>query len=841
MARATMDDKYQREAAGDRRVPSPDAASPVCSEPAGDAAWTLVFEGFDPAEEGTREALLTLGNGYFATRGAAPEAAAEGVHYPGTYVAGVYNRLVSAVAGRSREDESLVNVPNWLTLRFRAGGGDWVEPGPAGLVDQHVALDLRRGLLTREWHVTDAGGRRTRLRQRRLVSMAAPHLAALETTLIPENWSGPLEVRSALDARVANTNVAALAELAYRHLERRGGGAEDETVWLAAETTQSKVRLGQAARTRLAIGGRPGRVSRTVVDEPGLVAHDLAVEARPGEPVVVEKVAALFTSRDRAISEPLAAARAEVADAGGFDELLEAHTRAWGQLWRRFRMVLGADERTRRLVHLHLFHVLQTLSPHTADLDVGVPARGLHGEGYQGHVFWDDLFVFPLFNLRLPQLTRALLLYRHRRLPAARRLAAAEGWRGARFPWQSGSDGREETPGSFFNPRSGRWMADNSRRQVHVNLAVAFNVWHYYQTTGDRAFLADYGAELLVEIVRYFTSLAAYDPDTDRYHLRGVMGPDEFHDGYPDRPGGGIDDNAYVNVMTAWMLTRTLEAHAALGSDCGGLWARLGVTADELQLWDRLRRRLYVPFRPDGLLDQFEGFHRLAELDWDGYRARYPDIGRLDLILEAEGDSPNRYQASKQADVLMLFYLLSADEVTDLLAGLGYRFDPATIPAHIDHYLARTSHGSTLCRVAHAWVLARRDRRRSWSLLQEALESDISDIQGGTTREGIHLGAMAGTVDILQRCYSGIEARGDVLWLNPLLPDELSTLEFDVAYRDQWLTVSIDHAELKIQSVPCDAAAVTIGVGDRTHSLAPGQSLTLSWRHPGVSPVGDRA
>src|SRR6266508_1558186 len=201
-------------ASGDLRAPSREATCGLCAEPTGGEEWILDFDGFDPAEEGTRETLLTLGNGYVATRGAAPEAAADGVHYPGTYVAGLYNRLVSQVEGRSQEDESLVNLPNWLPLRFRPGGGSWLEPGSLELLHHHVALDLRRGLLTREWHVTDADGRRTRLRERRLVSMAAPHLADLEATVTTENWSGRLEVRSALDARVTNTNVAAFRGLA---------------------------------------------------------------------------------------------------------------------------------------------------------------------------------------------------------------------------------------------------------------------------------------------------------------------------------------------------------------------------------------------------------------------------------------------------------------------------------------------------------------------------------------------------------------------------------------------------------------------------------------------------
>ncbi|WP_086862247.1 glycoside hydrolase family 65 protein, partial [Amycolatopsis lexingtonensis] len=768
---------------------SPDGCT-LCAEP--DSDWLLTYTGLDAATEGTREALLTLGNGYLATRGAAPEATADGVHYPATYAAGVYNRLESRMDGRLRCDESLVNLPNWLPLTVRADDGPWFTTETWQVRHHHVTLDLRHGLLLRELVAEDPRQRRIHVRQERLVSMDRPHLACLRTTLTPQNWSGALHVRSLLDGRVRNGNVAEFAALAKDHLTEPVGGHHGSTCWLVTETSQSRVRVAFAAHTRVSHED----AQRQAIRLSGGVGHVWTVPGEPGAAVTVDKTVAVYTSRDHAISEPVDAARDELAHAPGFSALRATHEQAWRHVWQRLHLSAGLDSRdgqelnARRAVNVHLFHLAQTLSQHTADLDAGVPARGLHGEGYRGHVFWDELFVFPLLNLRVPELTRALLLYRYRRLPQARRLAREVGGAGALFPWQSGSDGREETPDWFFNPRSQRWMADRSRRQYHVNLAVAYNVWQYYQVTADIDFLAAYGAELLVEIARFWAAIAEHDPATGRYHLRGLMGPDEFHDGYPGRPGAGVDDNAYVAVLTSWVLARVIDAHEVLGGHhTEDLWQRLGVTATELRHWDRLSRRLHVPFLPNGLLAQFDGYGDLDELDWAAYRARYGNIGRLDLILEAENDTTNRYQVSKQADVLMLFYLLSAEELTETLHRLGHGFDPATIPATIAHYLARTTHGSTLSRIVHAWILSRGDRPASWRLLREALDADLADTQGGTTREGIHLGAMAATADVLQRCYTGLETRGNTLRLHPHLPDALTRLDFDLRYRGHWLHV----------------------------------------------------
>jgi trehalose/maltose hydrolase-like predicted phosphorylase len=800
----------------------------------------LSFHDGGQLTEGAREALLALGNGYVASRGAAPEASADAVHYPGTYVAGFYNRLTSQVGGRPRDDESLVNLPNWLPLTYRPAGGTWFAPSTAGLLHDHVALDLRRGLLRREVVVADHENRRTRLRQRRLVSMAAPHVLALETSIITENWSGRLDVRSALDGRVSNGNSALSRGLANQHLGAVATGTDGpETIWLVADTTGSSLRVAQAARTRIHGDGQSPGPDRHVVTEQNLIGHELGINVWQGERVTVEKVVTIFTARDPAIYEPLTAARRELADAAGFDELLSAHSAAWERLWRRFRLGLNDGVEATLAVNTNLFHLLQTLSPHAADLDVGVPARGLHGEGYLGHVFWDELFVFPFLNLRLPELTRALLRYRHRRLPEARRHAAAVGAKGALFPWQSGSDGREESPAETLNPYTGRWRPDHSGRQYHVNLAVAYNVWRYWQTTADIGFLASYGAELITETARLWASLATYDPSTDRYDIRGVIGPDEFHDGYPDDPGGGIDNSAYVNIMTAWALTRARDVHQILSHhDNEQLWHTLQLTEDELRTWERIATRLRLSFLPGGLLEQFDGYRDLQELDWAGYRARYGDLRQLGHLLDAENDTTNRYQVSKQADVLMLLYLFSAEELTALIRRLGYDFDPATIPRTVEYYLDRTAHGSTLSRVAHAWVLARTNRRRSWHMLREALNSDLADSQAATTREGIHLGAIGGALDILQRCYPGLDTRDDILWLNPMLPDELHRLDFDIRYRGQWINICIEHHQITLEALPTAAAPTTVAIRDTFHQLAPGTTITVPRSAGGAGGAG---
>jgi len=788
--------------------------------------WAMAFEGYRPGSERLREALCTVGNGYFATRGCSPESDAGEHHYPGTYCAGIFNRLSDMVSGNEIDNESMVNLPNWLPLSFRVDDGPWFDIDTVEVLSYRQRMNLRCAELIREIRFRDADGRVSRLTQRRFVSMADPHVAALQTTLVPENYSGTVEFSSTIDPGVRNAGVARYAGLSDAHLTvTESAELGDDGALVVAETVQSRIRLAVATRTRCWQGNEPVDVVSRFCDTATRVGHHISLPVRCGRPVTVEKAAMVVTGRDAGISEPAGHVRKRLPGLGRYAELRGTHRTEWDRLWQRLDIGLEDFSDQRRVLRFHLMHLVQTVSPHTADLDAGVPARGLHGEAYRGHIFWDELFVFPVLNLRMPAVTRSLLRYRYRRLDEARGSARLAGHRGAMFPWQSGSDGREESQRLHLNPLSGRWNPDASARAHHIGIAVAYNVWQYYQTTADLEFLVDCGAEMIVEIARFWVSLAELDGDRGRYVIRGVIGPDEFHSGYPDRPFDGIDNNAYTNVMAVWVVTRALEALAILSpSDRQTLLAALDLTDTELARFDDVTRRMFVPFH-DGVISQFDGYERLAELDWERYRQRYGDISRLDRILESESDDVNRYRAAKQADVLMLLYLLSADELREILARLGYPLSPKQIPRTVDYYLRRTSHGSTLSALVHTWVLARGQRYRALTFFEEVLRSDIDDVQGGTTAEGIHLAAMAGSVDLVLRCLTGLEIRGDRLVLSPMWPESLGVLEFPIQYRNHSVRIRISGAGAELTAGPGQTPPITVECRGRVEQLGAGGTV----------------
>ncbi len=796
--------------------------------------WSLIYQDFNPEHEKLREALCTLGNGYFATRGASPESQADDVHYPGTYLAGGYNRLTTEIKGKEIENEDLVNLPNWLSLTFRLQGGEWFDLRRVEVLEYRQELQMKFGVLHRTFRFRDDEGRRTTVKERRIVHMAEHHLAAIEMVFTPENWAGEVVFRSALDGRVVNDGVPRYRGINNRHLEILEKEAIDqETIFLKVQTTQSELRIAQAVRTRICGDSDSLDVERKTVDEPGFIAHQFKIRAEKATDIHIEKVVALFTSRDHASAECGLEVKKMAKRIGNFAEMLDSHVLAWKHLWRRFDIEFEEkkppqEDRTGMILHLYTFHLLQSSCMHTMDLDVGVPSRGWHGEAYRGHIFWDELFIFPFLNLRVPEITRSLLMYRYRRIDEARAAAKREGYKGAMYPWQSGSNGREESQKIHLNPKSGRWIPDHSGRQRHVNAAIVYNIRHYYQTTGDMEFLSFYGAEMVLEIARFWASIATHNPDLGRYEILRVMGPDEYHEAYPGSDKPGLNNNAYTNIMAVWVLMEALDLLEILPEERRNeLCETLELEEKELALWRNITHKMRVVFHDDGIISQFEGYDELDEFDWNGYRKKHEDIQRLDRILEAEEDTPNRYKASKQADVLMLFYLFSSEELRRIFERLGYPFDYETIPKNIDYYTKRTSHGSTLSRVVHSWVLVRRDRARSWNLFTEALESDISDIQGGTTPEGIHLGAMAGCVNMIQNGYTGMETREDVLRFNPHLPEELGKLRMQIRYRGHDLYVEISSGKLKITAGRAREKPIKIGYKEDIQILEEGKSLEI--------------
>lgn len=755
--------------------------------------WCITFHDYDKEMEKTREALLAVGNGYMGTRGGMEESSSGQFNYPGTYLAGVFNRLTSRVSGKDIENEDFVNCPNWLPVNFRIGDDPFMDINRVAIDSICRRLDLGTGILHRDMVVTDTSGRKTRIVSERFASMDDPHICALRYRLTPLNYQGAVTVSAAIDGTHINEGVERYRDLNQKHLESLSQTAGDNRLLLTVKTTSSNIEIALVAGI-CASGAPVAAVSHET--SPGRAEILYTFDAGENQAFILEKRVALYTSKDAGVDDPSEAAGAAMRQMPSFDAVKQASTSRWAALWEEMDIRLTGDRFSQKMLRLHMYHLMVSASPHNVQLDAGMPARGLHGEAYRGHIFWDELFILPFYDLHFPPVARSLLMYRYRRLDKARALARAEGRRGAMFPWQSGSSGREETQVIHLNPMTGKWGPDHSARQRHVSLAIAFNIWQYYHITRDTEFMEAFGAEMFFEICRFFADMARLDPDTGRFHIDGVMGPDEFHEKYPESDSGGLTDNAYTNLMAHWALVTAGEIYAAIsGPARKSLHAGIGVDAREIEQWRNIAARLNVVMTDD-VMAQFDGYFSLAELDWDHYRGVYGDIHRLDRILKKEGKSPDQYKVGKQADVLMAFFVLGDRKVAEILTTMGYEPGNDFFGENVAYYMPRTSHGSTLSRVVHsALAAAQGDARTSWQFYQEALASDYSDIQGGTTGEGIHTGVMAGTALLAMTTYGGLRIDGETPRIHPALPGLWKRIRFGIWFRNVRYEFDITRSE----------------------------------------------
>ena len=708
-------------------------------------AWTFGYTGFEPENEKLRETLTTVGNGYLGVRGALETERAGTLSYPGTYLAGIFNKTPTRLHGRDIYNNDLVNCPNWLLLELRIGKGAFVSPFSMNILSYRHELCMKNGSMHRDMVVQDQLGRIVRIHSVRFASMAHPHLLALRFSIEPVNFSAPLTLRSCIDGNITNDGVPRYRALNQQHLEFVDAGKFTAGVFLHVQTTSSQYQIVMAARNKILAKGKEVHIEKTVLQDKALIAEEFILPGLQGVEYTLEKTVCVHTSRDTQHTQEEACKG--LLSAGTWRQLFQAHTRAWRKLWQRADITIQGDRLVQQTARLHSYHLLITASVHNAFLDVGMPARGLSGEAYRGHIFWDEVYILPFYDLRLPEVSQALLAYRYNRLEGAREYAQEHGYLGAMYPWQTADGGEEETQEVHYNPKDDTWGPDLSRRQRHVSIAVFYNVWRYIKVSCDDTFLKNQGAELMLSIAQFWASIAQKDQCDAKYHIEGVMGPDEFHERAYGSVKDGVRDNAYTNVMVSWLLKKTLELLQLLPVKTrNALQQKLALKQSDFEHWAEVASHLNIGVR-DGIIEQFEGYFDLQELDWEAYRKKYGDIHRLDRILKAEGDSPDKYKLAKQADTLMAFYLLHPEQVKEVLADLNIDVGDAArfLKRNYEYYEARTSHQKLFMRLfPHILVTSKPRGNGLWKHC-----SVIFMIRNA--QRLIHTGVMAGTLDIITK------------------------------------------------------------------------------------------
>lgn len=746
------------------------AAGPIPSDVlfAVDPDWAVSDDGFSLAREREIESIMTISNGYVGTRGSVPEGTSRSS--PATVLAGVFE---SDASGTSLE---LVALPDWTQCRILVEGVPLsLERGD--ILEHRRTLDLQHGLWLRTWRHRDPEGRVTGVRCMRMVALHDRHVFLQSVTITAENYAGTITVASSPGEPPGRT--------------RWQTTREGEAILSTASTSRgASIAMARHGEVRT---GNPQTADRAVDRRPEGVCERWTWRAERGEVARVDRVVAVYTSRDTHEPAAEAARHLRRVREARPESLVRGHVRAWENQWRMIGLRVVGDESAQRALRFAAYHLAAVVNPDDDRVSVG--ARALSGAVYKGHVFWDtEIYLLPFYTFTHPAAARALLRYRYHTLPAARDRARKHGYEGALYAWESADTGEDVTPDQVVGPDGRMIQILTGLQEHHISADVPYAVWQYWRATGDEEFFFSAGADIIIETARFWATRGRVESD-GRYHIRTVIGPDEYHE--------HVSDNAYTNVMAQWNLERAADTAAWLGARHPEVWRavaeRLEVRPEEPAAWRRIAGAMTTGFDPrTNLFEQFDGFYRLEELDLAAYRDRTMP---LDILLGRE--RTQRAKIVKQADVIALSALL------------WERFPEAVHEANFRYYEPRTAHGSSLSPAIHALVSARLgDTELAARYFRDAAAIDLADGTGNGAG-GVHIAALGGLWQAAVFGFAGVRLRDDGVVLDPHLPPAWKEWSFSLQWRGRTVAVSIrrepDQVSVELQGG--EPMIIELGVG----------------------------
>ncbi|ARV60523.1 beta-phosphoglucomutase [Nostocales cyanobacterium HT-58-2] len=720
--------------------------------------WNVIETEFNPNQLHHKETVFSLGNGYLGTRGTFEEGYPH--DFPATIIHGIYDDVAIA-------STELVNCPSWLSLvvkvgeeRFRLDAGE--------LLYYERRLDMRLALLNREIRWRSPAGHTLDFHFERFASLADKHLLAIRCQITSQDFEGDISVEIEFNPEQDTQGV--------KHWQTLNQGSAGNLVWLHSQTLHSGLQLGMAAK--LVVEDE---------DEDAALLSELNTSASPsfiktlqcvpGQTVTVEKIVTLFTSRDT--DTPMVAALNRLADEPSYSTLLAAHIAAWEQVWQDSDIVIEGDLKAQLSVRYNIFQLLAAAPRH--DDRVSIPPKTLSGFAYSGHIFWDtEIFILPLLTLTQPAIARNLLTYRYHTLDGARRKAKEAGYSGAMYPWESATTGDEVTPRWVTSPNGEQiriWCGDI---EVHISTDVAYAAWNYWGHTGDDEWMRDYGAEIILDTAVFWESRVEWNPERNSYDIRDVIGPDENHD--------RVDNNAFTNLMAQWHLQSALMLwdwlHQAYPDTAAQLALKLNLETERLENWALIAKHLYVNQDLEtGLVEQFEGFFQLEDINWADYEPRTKSMQAL-LGVEAT----NQKQILKQPDVLMLFYLLRD------------AYDRKTLQTNWDYYNPRTDHtyGSSLGPAIHAILACDLNQpQEAYTHFMRSALVDLEDVRRNAA-EGIHAASAGGVWQAVVFGFAGVRMTQFGPVACPNLPSGWTRLKFRLQWRNEWYDFDLQPEKMKI-------------------------------------------
>ncbi len=718
--------------------------------------WIFTETEFDPKQLNHKETVFTIGNGYLGTRGSFEEG------LPGAEAATFINGLYDDVPIYYTE---LVNCPDWLPLYIIIDNEEFrLDKGK--ILSYQRQLDLKRGVLSRKISWCSPNGKTIDLHFERFASQSEQHILAIRIQLTPIDFDGKIGIRASIDGNPENHE-------GFNHWLILDQGYGSASTWLQARTRSSRSQLGMAFK--LAISGTTAEYQNIGV--PGFPTVRAKFDGIRGETITVDKLVTVFTSRD--LETPAQAAWDKLQELASYEELLKNHEQAWQEIWDCSDIIIEGSTQAQLAIRYNLFQLLICAPRH--DDTVSIPAKTLSGFGYRGHIFWDtEFFILPFFLFTQPEVARNLLTYRYHTLEGARRKAKYYGYRGAMYAWESAATGDEVTPRwappeNFYEEDIRIWVRD---REVHISADISIAAWFYWLVTGDDEWMRDFGAEIILDTALFWSSRVHLDINRECYSILDVIGPDEYHE-------HNVDNNAFTNRMVQWHLEKALDIYDWLidkfPEKAAELEEKLQLTPKRRWRWKDIAENMLIPYnRETGLIEQFEGFFQLQDVNLNDYEPRSCSMPSLLGLKEV-----NKRQILKQPDVLMLLYVMGRTAETD--------YGKETLLKNWDYYAPRTdiTYGSSLGPAIHGIVAA------SLGKTAEAYEyfrlSAFMDLENsrGNAESGIHAASCGNIWQAVVFGYAGIQFTENGPIAKPNLPPTWKRLQFKLYWRNNWYSFDL--------------------------------------------------
>ncbi|GMB10124.1 glycoside hydrolase family 65 protein [Thermolongibacillus altinsuensis] len=767
--------------------------------------WIVSEVEFNPHHLGKCESIMALGNGYMGLRSSTEESYLGQVR--NLFIAGTFNQFDEYEVTELPNAADVVELDIWIN-------GEKFSLEKGKIIHYRRDLNVKTAELIRHVIWENRRGEQFEFLFRRFVSLKNLHLIGMKMEVTALNSDAEIKIGSGINGQMTNTGVQHFHEGEKRIFDKK-------YLQLLQKTTESKIDFVFNTTHRYAIDGEEIEKDPRMVMGRRKVFIETTFQLQKGQKLMFEKISNVYTSRDKEYDHENYSLEQLREDSlnnlkeeakKGYDQLFAENVSEWAKRWKEMEITIESendfDQLAIRFAHYHLI----IMTP-AHDNRFGVAAKGLTGEGYKGHSFWDtEIFILPFFTYTFPKVARSLLEYRYNTIEGARRKARANGYEGAMYPWESAFTGDEVTPewGAVDIVTGKATKIWCGFIEQHITSDIAYAVWQYYQVTGDQDFMDRYGYEMLFDTATFWASRLEWNEEKQEYHINDVIGPDEYKE--------HVNNNAFTNYMAHWNIQTAIRYYEELKQHRPEILEKLNEKLnldDAYKKWTEKVDKIYLPQprEEDLVIPQDDTYLTKQIIDLTKYKNQ-TQVGTI--FEDYNMEQVNNIQVSKQADVMVLFYLLEN------------KFSQEVKRANWNYYEPKTLHDSSLSLSTHCILASDMDDRElAYELFERAARIDLGPNMKSSDH-GMHTASIGGIWQSVVCGFGGVRMLDGKLRINPKLPKQWKKLVFPIYWRGDRLEVTVTHETLHVKKVTNENEKVVFEVFGTIHEVSDEKTIPLT-------------